>query len=110
MVVREGHHVWTSSHVDFISMSPKVVGGVIHGHCKPLLKAVSVDENLIALLISELRRFGIILLVEDSGKEVVRELWNEILVRVSKLAPRMERRIPSGLDHSCIYRTPIGRD
>ena len=84
VAVREGHHIWTTSHVNLVCPSPEVVRGVIDSHRVPLLKAVAMDINFVALGVREAGRFGVILLVEDSSEEVIRQLWNEVLM--SKLA------------------------
>ena len=42
-----------------------------------------MDVDFVTFGICETGRFGIILLVEDSSKEVVRQLWNEVLISKS---------------------------
>ena len=79
VATREGHHTWTTSHVDFVHLLPEVICCVIHTHCIPLFEMVTVDIDLVTLVICEVGRFGVILLVKDAGKEVVQHLCNKVL-------------------------------
>lgn len=79
VTARECHHIWTTSHVDFVHLSPEVICGVVHAHRVPLFKTVTVDVELVAVIVCEPGEFRIILPVEDSGEEMICQLWNEVL-------------------------------
>jgi len=45
-----------------------------------LLKLVSDNEDLIAVVVCECKRFCVILAAKDTSEEVVLQFWNETLV------------------------------
>jgi len=79
VAAREGHHVWTTSHVDFVHLSPEIICRVIHTHRVPLFETVAVDVDLVTLVICEVGRFRVILLAKDAGEEVVQHLCDKVL-------------------------------
>ena len=69
-----------TSYVDLVCPPLEIVCCVIDGYCVLLLKMVAMDVDFVMFGICETGRFGIILLVEDLSKEVVHQLWNEVLI------------------------------
>ena len=82
-IPRESHHVWTAFHVELVLPSTKIVSGVVHGHRVPLFEAIAGDEHFAAVVFCEGGRFLFIRTVEDASKEVILEIWDEVLRSVS---------------------------
>ena len=78
-VPRECHHIWTAFHVDLVLSVMEIVSGVIHSHCVLLLKAITRNEHLAAVVLCEGGRLLLILTVKDASEKVVLEVWDEVL-------------------------------
>ena len=78
--MRESHHLWTTPYVALVSLSQEVTCCIVDDHCIPLLKAVAMDIDFVALSIHEAWQVRMVLPVEDSGKEVICQLQNEVLM------------------------------
>jgi len=78
-VLRERHHVRTAFHIDLVLPSLEIITGIVHGHCVPLLEAVTGDEHLVAVIFRKGWRLLVILKVKYPGKEMVLEVRNEVL-------------------------------
>lgn len=68
VAVRKGHHVLAVPHVDLVCLPPEVIGSVVDACCVPLLKAVAMDIDFVALVICEVGRLGFILPVKDPSE------------------------------------------
>ena len=78
----ESHHIQATSHVNLVCSPPQVIHGVVYGHRVVLLKVVSGDEDLFAIIGCERRGFRVVLVMEDVSKEMVFQLRDEVLVRM----------------------------
>ena len=82
ITVGESHHIQATSHVNLVRSPPQVIHGVVYGHRVVLLKVVSGDEDLFAIVGCERRGFRIVLAMEDASEEMVFQLRDEVLVRI----------------------------
>ena len=110
VATRESHHVWTTPRVDLVYLSSEVVCGVVNTRGAPLLEAVAMYKELVALIICKVGRFWIILLVKNTGEEVIGQLRNKVLVSNQQDVPWTARKcIPLGPGHPRPCRIPIGK-
>jgi hypothetical protein len=110
VATRESHHVWTTPCVDLVYLSSEVVCGVVNTRGAPLLEAVAMYKELVVLIICKVGRFWIILLVKNTGEEVIGQLWNKVLVSNQQDVPWKARKcIPLGPGHPHPCRIPIGK-
>ena len=78
-VPREGYNIQPVLHVHSVLPPLEIIGRVVDVHAVPLFKSIFRNIELVAVLRSECGWLGVILIVENAGKEVILELHNEVL-------------------------------